>query len=184
MNREKFFNTAGPSEPDLNYMIDPLKRIDLASIEALIEQRRYFVLHAPRQTGKTTALFALVQHLNASGRYRAMKRSTVPGAKRRRREAMQRFWCVEYSNAGSKPPRCARRFSSWMKSTPWSATRCFRCCGKFAPATPRAAGLSANRRALWRARCVGLPHPQLDAGNHHWRFGLQHQGQIAAFGQL
>lgn len=58
MIREKFFDTAEPSEPDLNYMIDPLTRIDLANIEALIAQRRYFVLHAPPQAGKTTARMA------------------------------------------------------------------------------------------------------------------------------
>lgn len=37
----------------------------------LIAQRCYFVLHAPRQTGKTTSLLALMHHLNKEGRYRA-----------------------------------------------------------------------------------------------------------------
>ena len=53
-------------------MIDPLNRIDVHSIEQLIEDHRYFVLHAPRQTGKTTCLLALMQHLNTQGRYRAL----------------------------------------------------------------------------------------------------------------
>ncbi len=66
----KTFNTAGPSIPGDHYMLDPLARIDLAEIEALIDAKRYFVLHAPRQTGKTTALLALMHHLNAQGRYR------------------------------------------------------------------------------------------------------------------
>ncbi|HRP97700.1 MAG TPA: hypothetical protein PL143_15775 [Rhodocyclaceae bacterium] len=52
-------------------MIDPLARIDLPEVETLIEDKRYFVLHAPRQTGKTTSLLALMHHLNGSGRYRA-----------------------------------------------------------------------------------------------------------------
>ncbi|WP_143896961.1 AAA family ATPase, partial [Tepidimonas sediminis] len=47
-------------------------RVDLAEIESLIEAKRYFVLHAPRQTGKTTALLALMEHLNRQGRYRAL----------------------------------------------------------------------------------------------------------------
>jgi hypothetical protein len=69
---EKQFNTAGPSKPELHYLLDPLARVDLQEIEALIETQRYFVLHAPRQTGKTTVLLALMEHLNAHGRYRAL----------------------------------------------------------------------------------------------------------------
>ena len=66
------FNTAGPSVLDRHFMIDPLQRIDLESMEDLIEDQRYFVLHAPRQTGKTTCLLALMKHLNQQGRYRAL----------------------------------------------------------------------------------------------------------------
>lgn len=70
--REKFFNTAGPSVAADHYLIDPLVRIDLPEIETLIERQRYFVLHAPRQTGKTTSLLALMEHLNTKGVYRAL----------------------------------------------------------------------------------------------------------------
>jgi hypothetical protein len=69
---ERYFNTTGPVRPHEHYCIDPLKRIDLPEIERLIERGRYFVLHAPRQTGKTSCLLALMEHLNASGRYRAL----------------------------------------------------------------------------------------------------------------
>ena len=72
MTIEKFFNNAGPSVADQHYMLDPLKRIDIDEVEAMIRQQRYFVLHAPRQTGKTTALLALMNHLNAKGEYRAL----------------------------------------------------------------------------------------------------------------
>ena len=68
----RFFNTAGPCFPEDHYMIDPLTRIDLPDVEALIDQKRYFVLHAPRQTGKTTTLLALMHHLNAGGKYRCL----------------------------------------------------------------------------------------------------------------
>ena len=68
----KKFNAAGPSIPGDHYMIDPLTRIDLQEIESLIADKRYFVLHAPRQTGKTTSLVALMHHLNAQGKYRAL----------------------------------------------------------------------------------------------------------------
>ena len=55
----------------MNYFIPPLERLDLQEVLTLIEQERYFVLHAPRQTGKTSALFALQDELNSTGRYRA-----------------------------------------------------------------------------------------------------------------
>jgi hypothetical protein len=61
----KKFNTAGPSVAEDHFMIDPLVRIDIEDIESLMADKRYFVLHAPRQTGKTTCLLALMQHLNA-----------------------------------------------------------------------------------------------------------------------
>ena len=66
---EKFFNTAGPNKPDLNYQVPPLERWDLDDILALIGRQRYFVLHAPRQTGKTTCLLALMDYLNQQGDY-------------------------------------------------------------------------------------------------------------------
>lgn len=69
---ERHFNTAGPSVAGKHYLIDPLRRIDFDEIQSLIDAERYFVLHAPRQTGKTTALLALMQRLNAEGRYRAL----------------------------------------------------------------------------------------------------------------
>ena len=68
----KHFNTAGPQIAALHYSIDPLARINLAEIEHLVAQQRYFVLHAPRQTGKTTCLFALRDHFNAGHRVRAV----------------------------------------------------------------------------------------------------------------
>ncbi|MCY4603602.1 MAG: ATP-binding protein, partial [Gemmatimonadetes bacterium] len=66
----RFFNTAGPIKPEINYYIPPLGRVDLDEVLLLIEQQRYFVMHAPRQTGKTSALLALRDELNGSGRYR------------------------------------------------------------------------------------------------------------------
>ena len=66
------FNTAGPSVVGDHYCLDPLSRIDLAEILSYIESNRYFVLHAPRQTGKTTCLLALMKYLNADGKYRAL----------------------------------------------------------------------------------------------------------------
>ena len=85
MTYPRQFNTAGPSKADKHYQIDPLKRINHLEIEALIRDERYFVLHAPRQTGKTTSLRALVQYLNASGHYRAVY-ANIEGAQTARHD--------------------------------------------------------------------------------------------------
>ena len=66
---ERFFNTAGPMVPRLNYCIDPLTRIDWEDVQRLIGNERYFIMHAPRQTGKTSALMAMMRTLNEEGRY-------------------------------------------------------------------------------------------------------------------
>ena len=49
-----------------------MQRWDLEEILSLIDQQKYFLLHAPRQTGKTTCLLALADYLNQEGRYRAV----------------------------------------------------------------------------------------------------------------
>ena len=60
------FNTEGPVRPDLHYCIAPLARLDdVDRVLGLVRDMRYFVLHAPRQTGKTSALLALRDLLNA-----------------------------------------------------------------------------------------------------------------------
>ncbi len=65
----RFFNTAGPVDCQRHYCLPPLERLDLPEVEMLIEQQKYFVLHAPRQTGKTSSLLALQKHLNAGSEY-------------------------------------------------------------------------------------------------------------------
>ncbi|MDE2832738.1 MAG: ATP-binding protein [Gemmatimonadota bacterium] len=66
----RFFNTAGPIKAEMHYHIPPLVRLDVDDLLMLIRQEKYFVLHAPRQTGKTSALLALRDDLNASGEFR------------------------------------------------------------------------------------------------------------------
>jgi hypothetical protein len=66
----RHFNTGGPCEPDRHYMVPPLPRFPEA--RELIDQQAYFVLHAPRQTGKTTTLRALAKALTEEGRYAAL----------------------------------------------------------------------------------------------------------------
>ena len=50
--------------PDEHYAIRPLDRMNLEELLGLIRNKRYFALHAPRQTGKTSALIALRDLLN------------------------------------------------------------------------------------------------------------------------
>jgi hypothetical protein len=74
----RWFNTAGPCRPDRHYMLPATAR--LPDLLQLIAQQSYFVLHAPRQTGKTTAMLNLAQELTASGRYTAALLSVEVGA--------------------------------------------------------------------------------------------------------
>jgi hypothetical protein len=46
----RFFNTAGPVRCEEHYCLPPLGRFDLDEVLSLIGQKKYFVLHAPRQT--------------------------------------------------------------------------------------------------------------------------------------
>ena len=75
---QKWFNTAGPCKPDIHYMLSATER--LPEIKQLIAQENYFVIHAPRQVGKTTAMLALAQELTASGAYTSVMVSAEVGA--------------------------------------------------------------------------------------------------------
>ncbi len=67
-------NTSGPNISQKHYSIPPLGRLDLDNVLWLIREWKYFVLHAPRQTGKTSALLALQDLLNSGseGDYRCV----------------------------------------------------------------------------------------------------------------
>ena len=66
----RFFNTAGVNNPKRHYCIK--QRLDLGDLMQLVEQQKYFILHAPRQTGKTTEIIQFVQLLNQEGSYKAL----------------------------------------------------------------------------------------------------------------
>ncbi|CAK0764663.1 ATP-binding protein [Gammaproteobacteria bacterium] len=75
---QKYFNTTGPCFSEWHYMVPPLPR--LKGVELLIEQGQYFVIHAPRQSGKTTYLYALMEKINREGRYTALQVNIQPAA--------------------------------------------------------------------------------------------------------
>ncbi|MDR2563910.1 MAG: AAA-like domain-containing protein [Prevotellaceae bacterium] len=66
----KYFNIAGPCDRARHYMIEPSTRIK--GVERLIDMEQYFVIHAARQSGKTTYLNDLTDRLNAAGQYYAI----------------------------------------------------------------------------------------------------------------
>jgi hypothetical protein len=64
------FNTAGPCIPGEHYMLSPEPRV--RHVMRLIDERKYFTLHAGRQTGKSTCARWLASKYNAEDRYRAL----------------------------------------------------------------------------------------------------------------
>ena len=66
----RHFNTAGPCHPGLHYMLPPERR--LPAVRGLIDQAGYFVVHAARQSGKTTLFRTLAPALTAEGEYAAL----------------------------------------------------------------------------------------------------------------
>ena len=68
---QKYFNIAGPCNSNEHYMLDPLRNMGKELIN-LVEQKSYFVIHAARQSGKTTILWELVDKINAEGKYYAL----------------------------------------------------------------------------------------------------------------
>ena len=65
----RFFNTAGACDPEIHYILPASAR--LPELPGIIEDRGYAVLHAPRQTGKTTTIRALAREITAEGRFAA-----------------------------------------------------------------------------------------------------------------
>ncbi len=72
----RFFNTAGPVNPEDHYYVP--HRLNEAAVIQLIEEKKYFILHAPRQSGKTTAMRIYVDQLNATGKYKALYVNVEP----------------------------------------------------------------------------------------------------------
>ncbi len=71
------FNVAGACDDSRHFMIPAAPRLPRA--RPLIEDGAYFVLHAPRQTGKTTTLRAIAKELTAEGTYAALHFSCEAG---------------------------------------------------------------------------------------------------------
>ncbi|MDR1110815.1 MAG: ATP-binding protein, partial [Deltaproteobacteria bacterium] len=66
----KSFNTDGPCDPSFHYMLPVIPR--LKGVDELLLRRLYFILHAPRRSGKTTCLKFLADRINREGRWYAL----------------------------------------------------------------------------------------------------------------
>ncbi|MDR3154581.1 MAG: AAA-like domain-containing protein [Deltaproteobacteria bacterium] len=66
----KLFNTTGPCLPEEHYMLPVLPR--LPDVNDMIEGKLYFILHAPRLSGKTTFIKILTNKLNTQGQRYAL----------------------------------------------------------------------------------------------------------------
>ena len=66
----RVFNIAGPCVATDHYMLPAESRC--RRLATLVNDRLFFIIHAPRQTGKTTLLLHLVDQLNQTGEYRAL----------------------------------------------------------------------------------------------------------------
>ncbi|MDR2497661.1 MAG: PD-(D/E)XK nuclease domain-containing protein [Tannerellaceae bacterium] len=64
----RFFNKTGPCNPDDHYMLPPEDRLVGAQLRRYIRDKLYWVLHAPRQTGKTTFLHSWMRQINKEGK--------------------------------------------------------------------------------------------------------------------
>ena len=74
----RHFNTAGVCRPEDHFMLAPEARV--SELRGLIDNKAYFVIHAPRQSGKTTSALLLAEALTTEETYAAVLASCKPGA--------------------------------------------------------------------------------------------------------
>ena len=72
INTVKFFTIAGPIKPEKHYCLPLSKRLNEKELRLLILQEKYFILHAPRQTGKTSTMINFARQLNEEGKFTAL----------------------------------------------------------------------------------------------------------------
>lgn len=108
------FNTAGPCDPARHYMVPPLRRA--APLRALVERGAFFVLHAPRQAGKTTTTLALARELTREGRMAAIAMSLAAGAPHEDIGAAELAILDEWRDAAEE------RLAPELRPPPWPAS--------------------------------------------------------------
>lgn len=128
---KRFFNTTGRCLPEDHYMVPPFRGLE-QEIMRLIEAEQYFLIHAPRQTGKTTFLHAFAKKLNEEGKYIclvvSLEQAGVPSfgeelANKRMVDAMYemraRFLPPEYFPAEPRHPVTFKSYvQQWVEAMP------------------------------------------------------------------
>jgi hypothetical protein len=106
----KMFCIAGPVIPEDYYYIP--HRLNWQELDQLINSKFYFVLHAPRQSGKTTAIREYIAHLNYVGNYTALYLPTEVAhvAKNHIEEALR--WLLIQIDAQIETGDCAMHVDS------------------------------------------------------------------------
>ena len=108
----RFFNTAGPCEPERHFMVPAAER--LPDARRTIDQGGYFVVHAPRQTGKTTTLRALARQLAAEEKYAALHFSCEEGE-----PAQDDFVRAQRAVLSAIRVRAAQELPPELRPPPW-----------------------------------------------------------------
>lgn len=100
--------------PGRHYMLPPEPR--LPGARDLVEGGRYFIVHAPRQTGKTTTLSALAEDLTAGARHVALRFSCE-----RAEAAGDDYAAAELQllNAIRQEARTQHLREEWLPPDPW-----------------------------------------------------------------
>jgi len=127
----RFFNTTGPCDPRQHYTLPPERR--LPDLDRLIGRGAYFVVHAPRQTGKTTTMQALATRLTEGGTYTAIHiscetASVFPGdvfsSEQAIGQAFHRVARHTLEEPHRPPPETPSKPGTWLQAqlTNWTQT--------------------------------------------------------------
>lgn len=134
---ERFFNTTGPCNLADHYMLPAAER--LGRLRTYVDRKQYAVLHAARQSGKTTALDAFTAALRAEGRYAPFLFSCEVGATFPDLERAEPVLLAEWRRAAwtapadERPPpwpegpagsRIALALSAWARACPRPLVLC------------------------------------------------------------
>jgi hypothetical protein len=119
----RYFNTTGPCLPEQHSMLPAERR--LPELDRLIGRGAYFVVHAPRQTGKTTAMQALAKRLTGAGTYASLYfscevASVFPGdiaaSERALGQAIQRAAAHTLPAPLRPPPEVTAAPGTWLQA--------------------------------------------------------------------
>ena len=142
----RFFDTEGPVGPGDHYAMPPLDRVEVDELPDLVRSGRCFVLHAPRQTGRTSAPIVPRDLLNGgeAGSFRCVDVNVEVG-RVARDDSAAGIRAVPGSPAVREPGSC-----------PVGRDRGYKCTGacEIMPSHAgfRVAGVRASRRT-----CRGVP---------------------------